>query len=194
MATQIRPLLMTGAAFASAAAIVAATPAIMPNVTAPAPLALSAAQAEVQLATFSDLLSITPEDWNYYLFQGWGQAISPNQDPDVDWFAQFLDPFSRCNFNCQVNGPRASPTWLLTRCSTVTATGSTTSTVNWRIQASPINRIPTSPTTTRTSSRRGAFPPSTTSSRPVLVLACSTYSPSRSVIRRVRCTTRTLRA
>ncbi|MCB1292129.1 MAG: hypothetical protein KDB45_11520 [Mycobacterium sp.] len=105
MATQIRPLLMTGAAFASAAAIVAATPAIMPNVTAPAPLALSAAQAEVQLATFSDLLSITPEDWNYYLFQGWGQAISPNQNPDVDWFAQFLDPFSRCDFNCQVNGP-----------------------------------------------------------------------------------------
>ena len=105
MATQIRPLLMTGAAFASAAAIVAATPAIMPSMAAPAPLALSAAQAEVQLATFSDLLSITPEDWNYYFFDGWGQAISPNQDPDVDWFAQFLDPFSRCDFNCQVNGP-----------------------------------------------------------------------------------------
>ncbi|MCB1289314.1 MAG: hypothetical protein KDB47_16810, partial [Mycobacterium sp.] len=105
MATQTRPFLMTGAALASATAIVAATPAIMPSMAAPAPLALSAAQAEVQLATFSDLLSITPEDWNYYFFDGWGQAISPNQDPDVDWFAQFLDPFSRCDFNCQVNGP-----------------------------------------------------------------------------------------
>ena len=75
MATQTRPFLMTGAALASATAIVAATPAIMPSMAAPAPLALSAAQAEVQLATFSDLLSITPEDWNYYFFDGWGQAI-----------------------------------------------------------------------------------------------------------------------
>jgi hypothetical protein len=105
MATQIRPLLMTGAAFASAAAIVAATPAIVPNVTAPAPLALSSAQVEVQLATFSDLLSITPEDWNYYLFQGWGLAISPNQNLDIDWAAAFVSPFAACDFSCTVNGP-----------------------------------------------------------------------------------------
>ena len=100
MASQTRPFLMTGAALASAAAIVAATPAIVPNVTAPAPLALSAAQ--VELTTFSDLLSITPAEWNDYLFIGWGGAIGPiNVDPDL--ISDYWIP--QCNYDCTIGGP-----------------------------------------------------------------------------------------
>lgn len=101
MATQTRPFLMTGAALASAAAIVAATPAIMPSMTAPSPLALSAAQ--VELTTFSDLLSITPADWNDYLFVGWGGAIGPiNIDP-LNVANDYWLPL--CNYDCTINGP-----------------------------------------------------------------------------------------
>ena len=72
MATQTRPFLTRGVALASAAAIAVATPAIAPNLTPP-PTAVSA--AEVELANFADLLSITAADWNNYFFVGWGGAI-----------------------------------------------------------------------------------------------------------------------
>lgn len=94
MATRTKPLI-TAAAFASAAAIAVASPAIAPNLT-PAPAALSAAQ--VELTTFADLLSITPADWVNYAFIGWGGAIGPiNVDPQTtesDYWAP------QCNYDC----------------------------------------------------------------------------------------------
>ena len=102
MATRTKPLL-SAVSLASAAAIAVATPAIVPSVSTFSPHALSA--AKVQLATFADLLSITPEDWNNVLFDGYGGAISPFGDPDFDWAAAFISPFVACDFDCLVNGP-----------------------------------------------------------------------------------------
>lgn len=102
MATRTKPLL-SAVSLASAAAIAAATPVIAPSMSSLSPHALSA--AKVQLATFADLLSITPEDWNNVLFDGYGLAISPDQDPDFDWAAAFISPFTGCNFDCAVTGP-----------------------------------------------------------------------------------------
>ena len=102
MATRTKPLIAS-AALATAAAVVVATPAVVPSVAAPVPPALASAQ--VQLATFSDLLSITPEIWNNVLFDGWGFALSPDQIEDFDWANAFLNPFINCNFDCAVNGP-----------------------------------------------------------------------------------------
>jgi hypothetical protein len=94
MATRTKPLI-TAAALASAAAVAVASPAIAPNLT-PTPAALSAAQ--VELTTFSDLLSITPADWVNYAFIGWGGAIGPiNIDPQTtesDYWAP------QCDYNC----------------------------------------------------------------------------------------------
>ena len=99
MATQTRPFLTRGVALASAAAIAVATPAIAPNLT-PTPTALSAAQ--VELANFADLLSITPADWNNYFFVGWGGAIgSINVDPETtesDYWAP------QCDYDCLLPG------------------------------------------------------------------------------------------
>jgi hypothetical protein len=102
MATRTNPL-VSAAVLASAAAIAVASPAIAPSVLQPTPHALAA--AKVQLTTFADLLSITPEDYSTILFSGYGEAISQNQDPDFDWAALYLAPFTKCNFNCKVNGP-----------------------------------------------------------------------------------------
>lgn len=102
MATRTKPLIAS-AALATAAAVVIATPAVAPSVSAPTPPALASAQ--VELATFSDLLSITPEDWSNILFTGWGFALSPDQIQDFDWANEFLNPFVNCNFNCAVTGP-----------------------------------------------------------------------------------------
>ncbi len=101
MATRTKPLI-SAVALASAAVVAVSTPAIAPSPSAPTPPALSA--AKVQLATFSDLMSITPDDWAYYFFQGWGQAISPNQPLEIDWAAAFVSPFAKCDFNCTVPG------------------------------------------------------------------------------------------
>jgi len=98
MATRTKPLI-TAAALASAAAIAVASPAIAPNLT-PAPGALSAAQ--VELTTFSDLLSITPADWGNYFFVGWGGAIGPNQETPEDTPANYWAP--NCNFDCTIPG------------------------------------------------------------------------------------------
>lgn len=73
MATSTRPFLITGAALASAAAIVAATPQLMPSVSAPSPLALS--QAQVDLTSFADLLALTPADYTNAYFQGYGGLV-----------------------------------------------------------------------------------------------------------------------
>jgi len=99
MATQTRPFLTRGVALASAAAIAVATPAIAPNLT-PTPTALSAAQ--VELANFADLLSITAADWNNYYFVGWGGAIGAiNVDPETtesDYWAP------QCDYDCLLPG------------------------------------------------------------------------------------------
>ena len=102
MATRTNPL-VSAAVLASTAAIAVATPAIAPSVQLPSPHALQA--AKVQLTTFSDLLSITATDWSNVLFGGYGEAISPNQDPNFDWAAAYISPFTRCDFSCKVNGP-----------------------------------------------------------------------------------------
>ena len=102
MATRTNPF-VSAVSLASAAAIAVATPVIAPSVSSITPHALSA--AKVQLATFSDLLSITPEDWSNILFTGYGAAISPNQDPSFDWAAAFISPFTGCDFDCLVIGP-----------------------------------------------------------------------------------------
>ncbi|MDA2948012.1 MAG: hypothetical protein O2892_03100 [Actinomycetota bacterium] len=104
MATRTRPFLMTGAALASAVAVVAATPSIMPSVAMPAPTALSSAAYD--LTTFADLLSITPEDISNAYFGGWGFALKPfdETDPDPDWEAAYLSPFIGCNEDCAVAG------------------------------------------------------------------------------------------
>ena len=99
MATQTRPFLTRGVALASAAAIAVATPAIAPNLT-PTPTAVSA--AEVELANFADLLSISAADWNNYFFVGWGGAIgSINVDPETtesDYWAP------QCDYDCLLPG------------------------------------------------------------------------------------------
>jgi hypothetical protein len=101
MATRTNPL-VSAAVLASAAAIAVATPAIAPSVQLPSPHLLEA--AKVQLATFSDLLSIPSPVWtNTYFGQpGYGEAIGPNQDPDFD--PGYLYVSTPCNYNCQVSG------------------------------------------------------------------------------------------
>jgi hypothetical protein len=105
MATRTNPL-VSAVVLASAAAVAVATPAIAPSVQLPSPHALQA--AKVQLATFADLLSITAEDWTNVVFVGYGEAISPNQDPDFDWAASYnnlsVNPFEQCDFSCTVPG------------------------------------------------------------------------------------------
>ena len=102
MAIRTKPLI-SAAALASAATVAVSTQAVASTRSLPTPLALSTAQ--VQLTTFSDLLSITPEDWSNILFTGWGFALSPNQPLDIDWAAGFISPFTNCDFNCAVTGP-----------------------------------------------------------------------------------------
>ncbi|SBS76817.1 conserved exported hypothetical protein [uncultured Mycobacterium sp.] len=75
MASRTRPFLMTGAALASAAAIVAATPALVPThdlaVGAPTPLKLSTAQVELTAITDITLQGINDAYWF-----GWGGYIT----------------------------------------------------------------------------------------------------------------------
>ena len=99
MATRTKPLI-TAAAFASAAAIAIASPAIAPNL-APAPNALSAAQ--VDLTSFATLLSLTYDDYVTAFFQGYGYTLQPNQPDNPDWAAAYVG--TNCNFSCAVVGP-----------------------------------------------------------------------------------------
>ena len=75
MATQSRPFMNKGVALASAAAIAAATPAIMPTLDVPTH---ALATAEVQLATFADVMSVPAGVWSDILFSNtlWGYSLS----------------------------------------------------------------------------------------------------------------------
>lgn len=99
MATRTNPI-VSAAVLASAAAIAVATPALAPSVQLLSPHSL--ASAKVQLTTFADLLTITATDWENAYFNGYGEAISPNQDPTFDPGVLYVtDP---CDFNCKVRG------------------------------------------------------------------------------------------
>ena len=94
MATRTKPLI-TAAALASVAAIAVASPALAPNLT-PTPAALSAAQ--VELTTFSDLLSVPASEWSNVYFTGWGGAITPINASVPDYW------LPSCNNNCTIGG------------------------------------------------------------------------------------------
>lgn len=95
MATHTRPYLMTGAALVSAAAVVMATPTIAPGITG-SPLSISSARYD--LATFADLLSVTPTDWVNAYFQGWGGAVGANNPPPgpLEPWASACDEIGGC--------------------------------------------------------------------------------------------------
>jgi hypothetical protein len=98
MATRTKPLI-TAAAFASAAAIAVASPALAPNFT-PTPSALSAAQ--VDLTSFATLLSLTSEEYVNAYFAGYGYVLSANQPENPDWAADWVG--TGCDFSCAVQG------------------------------------------------------------------------------------------
>lgn len=97
MATQTRPFMITGAALAGAAAIVAASPAIAPNIALPSPTALSA--AKVELTTFSDIFTIPSSQWIASYFQGYGGLIGGTTDPVTGDYTP--NPYApNCYNNC----------------------------------------------------------------------------------------------
>lgn len=99
MATRTKPL-MSAVALASAAAVAVATPALAPSNTKATSPALSS--AAVELATFSDLLSITGADWNNVFYNGWGGAIgSINPDPETVENDYWLPD---CDYDCTIPG------------------------------------------------------------------------------------------
>ena len=96
MATQKKALVTSGVALLSAATVIAATPALAPNLN-PSQSALSS--ASYQLAAFADVLRITPNDLVNTYYQGWGGAVgSPSDTAMVDPMA------STCAGSCYVNG------------------------------------------------------------------------------------------
>gem|GEM_PF-689682 len=111
MATQSRPLMNKGVALASAAAIAAATPAIMPTLDVPTH---ALATAEVQLANFADVMSVPPEVWTDLLFSNtaWGGTLSsgtfgPEWAAPQTVFLQpgYVNPWAGfCNGECFESG------------------------------------------------------------------------------------------
>jgi hypothetical protein len=111
MATQSRPIMNRGVALASAAAIAAATPAIMPTLDVPTH---ALATAEVQLATFADVMSVPASAWTEILFStvGWGGTLSsgtfgPEWAAPQTVFAQpgYVNPWAGfCNGECFESG------------------------------------------------------------------------------------------
>lgn len=97
MATQIRPFMMTGAVLATAASIVAASPAIAPSIALPSTNALSS--AKVELTTFSDIFTIPAGEWSLAAFQGYGGLVGSLDGTNPNPYAP------GCNFNCYVLGP-----------------------------------------------------------------------------------------
>jgi hypothetical protein len=81
MATRTKPL-VSAATLASAAAIAVASTAIAPSLNLPTPNALSA--AKVQLATFSDVLSVPSVEWTDLLFgnTSWGGVLWAAENSD----------------------------------------------------------------------------------------------------------------
>ena len=111
MATQSRPLMNKGVALASAAAIAAATPAIMPTLDVPTH---ALATAEVQLANFADVMSVPPGVWSDILFSNtaWGGTLSsgtfgPEWAAPQTVFLQpgYVNPWAGfCNGECFESG------------------------------------------------------------------------------------------
>ena len=99
MATRTKPL-MTAAALVSAAAVAVATPALAPSIASSTSPALSA--AKVNLANFSDVLSIPASEWNNIFYTGWGGAIGAlNPDPETSYNDYWLP---NCNYDCTIPG------------------------------------------------------------------------------------------
>ena len=110
MATRTTPL-VSAATLASAAAIAVAGTAIAPSFNLPTPHALSA--AKVQLATFTDVLSIPAVEWTNVLFSntGYGGRLSEtNYGPEwakpQDLFLQpgYVNPWAVNCTNSNGNG------------------------------------------------------------------------------------------
>ena len=106
MATHTRPFLITGAALASAAAIVAASPAFAPSNALPSPAALSS--AKYQLATFADIFTIPSSEWVASYFQGYGGVLGPtvtaNPTPPPATVSTPNPYAPQCDNNCTVAG------------------------------------------------------------------------------------------
>ena len=108
MAAQTRPQKI-GVALASAAAIVAASPAVAPHV--PTPTALSSAAYDYDLTTFADLLSIPTEEWTNTLFSNtsFGGYIGPWLTDGEEYVGQssglIIEPWATsCFFDCFLGG------------------------------------------------------------------------------------------
>lgn len=100
MATQIRPFMMTGAVLATAASIVAASPAITPGIASTTTKTLAA--ANVQLTTFSDIFTIPGSEWSLAAFQGYGGLIGGTTSSTGSFTPNKYAP--GCNFNCYAFG------------------------------------------------------------------------------------------
>ena len=108
MAAQTRPQKI-GVALASAAAIVAASPAVAPHV--PTPTALSSAAYDYDLTTFADLLSIPTEEWTNTLFSNtaFGGYVGPWVTDGEEYVGQssglIIEPWATsCFFDCFLGG------------------------------------------------------------------------------------------
>lgn len=99
MATQTRPFLMTGAALATAAAVVAASPGLAPSASIASPNALSS--AAYQLTTFADVFTIPSEEWTNVLFgsSSYGGYVGPDNTPLA------VEPWATyCSYTCTISG------------------------------------------------------------------------------------------
>ena len=99
MATQTRPFLMTGAALATAAAIVAASPGLAPSASIASPNALSTAAYE--LTTFADVFTIPTDVWTNLLFSttDYGGFVGPENTPLA------VEPWATyCSYECTISG------------------------------------------------------------------------------------------
>lgn len=92
MASHTRPFLTSGAALASAAAIVLATPAVAPGIAASSlSTSLSTSAAQYELATFADLFTIPAGEWINAYFQGYGGIVGPNNPFPLEPYATNCD-------------------------------------------------------------------------------------------------------
>ncbi len=107
MATQTRPFLMAGAALATAAAVVAASPGLAPSASIASPNALSTAAYE--LTTFADVFTIPTDVWTNLLFgsptasgdpYSYGGFVGPDNTPLA------VEPWATyCSYSCTISGP-----------------------------------------------------------------------------------------
>lgn len=98
MASHTRPFLTSGAALASAAAVVLATPAIAPAIGGSA---LAASSAQYELSTFSDVFTIPASEWVNAYFQGYGGVVGPDNEFPLEPYA------TNCSGSCVLVGPSA---------------------------------------------------------------------------------------